>query len=736
MKKKDATITVVLIAVVLILLFTPLSYGGLIDDVCVGDVCLNLSLFCLQQGNCSVINLNVINLVAVNGTIGNLTVESLTVINTTVQRVNATGPIDAYSYRENGSDLHDLFIDEGGDTSTGDYNWTGNSYFFHTTYMNESTIGQPAARIFHSNSLAPQALLVGGLGTADFPLLRVYSDNGINMDVNADGDTEVIDLEASGIVQVINGQPILRLTNTDDASQNIDLIYQDATYLDVYIAGSTRAVIGQNGYSLTTGANTNGILVNNDQSVDFGDTGTYINQEQDGQLYLGSDAEIKLDALNRINLTVGSYGNIDFNGGQEGHSFRSYMERNIFYDNIMAQHYLGLLADTDLMSLKPNMVTIKGGLNVTGKILAKDWGNVSINESQIPDINHSVNGTDIEVDTIEVDGGLINLTKATTAYYSSTVPLTGLLFSAIAPNPAPYPVCVATYPDTDDICIYSSTGTNTIASDDNLLISATSKTLSLSAFHFKMFGSGNLSFYDYPTNTYPYETQYTGNFTFYRMKLVAPITKRPRPEWTIETSKNQGSSKYTNETNFTIHNRMTKTVVLEIDKETSAITIHKNLDVNGNITGNQIYGEIWNRTPAGSPFTLPIDAVGIYYNLSNLTYGSLNGFSFTDADTKQGGSYLTAKYPGRYQVSASISTIVGAASGDVYGYAIAHNFIREMGCYARRTAVNSLGNIGITCILELSADDRVNIQIEQETGGVARDISISTANVNLVRIGD
>lgn len=167
-------------------------------------------------------------------------------------------------------------------------------------------------------------------------------------------------------------------------------------------------------------------------------------------------------------------------------------------------------------------------------------------------------------------------------------------------------------------------------------------------------------------------------------------------------------------------------------------TIADNLTVAGNFTGNQIYGEMWNRTGSASPYTITIGAVGTYYNVTGLKAGELNGFEVYENSSSQGGSYLMAKVGGRYLASATLSTKIGVASGDLYGYAISHEFERanHNNCYARRAAVNSFGNVGITCLMDIEANTRINLQIEQETGGVARDVDITTANLNLVRIGD
>ncbi len=66
--------------------------------------------------------------------------------------------------------------------------------------------------------------------------------------------------------------------------------------------------------------------------------------------------------------------------------------------------------------------------------------------------------------------------------------------------------------------------------------------------------------------------------------------------------------------------------------------------------GNGTYGEMWNYTSTG--WTFDIDDSDIYYNLTGLVEGDLNGFTFSDDTQLNGGSRLIAEITGMYTSSA------------------------------------------------------------------------------------
>lgn len=154
-------------------------------------------------------------------------------------------------------------------------------------------------------------------------------------------------------------------------------------------------------------------------------------------------------------------------------------------------------------------------------------------------------------------------------------------------------------------------------------------------------------------------------------------------------------------------------------------------NINGKV--NSVYGEMWNYTSAGWNFD--IDMNNVYYNLTNLTIGELNGFSFEDNTQENGGSNLITQVDGLYIMSMSLS-FSSENVGGLYGISIAHDFDPDThrNCYARRNAATTTGNVGITCIMDLHVGDKVVIMVENENTN--RDMTIYTVNLNIVRIGN
>lgn len=148
------------------------------------------------------------------------------------------------------------------------------------------------------------------------------------------------------------------------------------------------------------------------------------------------------------------------------------------------------------------------------------------------------------------------------------------------------------------------------------------------------------------------------------------------------------------------------------------------------------HGEMWNYTANATAwrFDFP-EGVGVYHNLSNLSAGHLDGFTFTGVDSAEGGSYLTAQYSGVYLVNWGISTS-SIDNRDLYGFMVARNFDKDTAreCYARRdlTSKTKVGSASSTCILDFNVGDTVNLLIENEVDNDG--LNIHTVNMNLVRL--
>lgn len=165
------------------------------------------------------------------------------------------------------------------------------------------------------------------------------------------------------------------------------------------------------------------------------------------------------------------------------------------------------------------------------------------------------------------------------------------------------------------------------------------------------------------------------------------------------------------------------------------VSMSGDLDVVGNFTGNQLYGEMWNYTANASAWTFAL-AEDVYQNLTGLGDGSLNGFTTTCNATGTGGCYLTNTFAGTYLVNAHLS-FEPVSGGALISVAVVEDFDVTLNrqCYARqKMAVNTVNSVDVHCFMPLDASDSINIQIENEENG--NDVNIHTVNLDLVRVGD
>jgi len=167
------------------------------------------------------------------------------------------------------------------------------------------------------------------------------------------------------------------------------------------------------------------------------------------------------------------------------------------------------------------------------------------------------------------------------------------------------------------------------------------------------------------------------------------------------------------------------------------LKVDGNTNVTGNLTGNFYYGQMGEKFGYDTPLTFSFASAGVYYNVTNLTFTTLNGFTYTNEIQANGGSYLTAEYPGMYKADLHVSG-KGKIAGGEYGIVITENFnksINEQNCYASVSGTASFDSHSITCFFDLEAGDTVNVQAEDEADPT-KDIEISSHNLNIMRIGD
>lgn len=160
--------------------------------------------------------------------------------------------------------------------------------------------------------------------------------------------------------------------------------------------------------------------------------------------------------------------------------------------------------------------------------------------------------------------------------------------------------------------------------------------------------------------------------------------------------------------------------------------INSNLIVNGNFTGNQIYGEMWNRTlgTITTGFeTIDLVTVDVYVMVKKLNCGNNNGFTCIN-----GTGNLTAQVSGMYQINIASSVNEGAVT--IYGMKIFVDNIGQNNCYNHfHTFLQASGNPTISCLVRINAGSNLSIGFDDHTNPVT-DLILSSMNVNLWRIGN
>ena len=158
----------------------------------------------------------------------------------------------------------------------------------------------------------------------------------------------------------------------------------------------------------------------------------------------------------------------------------------------------------------------------------------------------------------------------------------------------------------------------------------------------------------------------------------------------------------------------------------SNVAIRENLKVDGNILGNQIYGEMYFLNEV-TPTTITIADANTYYQITSLLAGKLNGFTVTDSN-------LTAKVAGTYKLDYHVSFSGG--SGNVFELTAGINHEEQTNCEGLRKigTGGDVGNMGGTCFITVNVGDDVTILIEDETTPTTN-ARIYSTNINLVRIG-
>lgn len=190
---------------------------------------------------------------------------------------------------------------------------------------------------------------------------------------------------------------------------------------------------------------------------------------------------------------------------------------------------------------------------------------------------------------------------------------------------------------------------------------------------------------------------------------------------------NEGGFNWNIDFNTSISNGADWGITGELDVVKNAY-IQGDLDVTGNFTGNQIYGEMWNHSDNG--FVIDLVTQMVYENITNLDTGLNNGFFHNTTN-----SILIAQIGGFYKIDYSIS-FSGSANSEV-GFTVGIDGQEQDQTHSHRKigTGGDVGNTGGTGIIILNEGDAVTLMARDEAAPV-QDITIFAININLLRIGN
>lgn len=157
----------------------------------------------------------------------------------------------------------------------------------------------------------------------------------------------------------------------------------------------------------------------------------------------------------------------------------------------------------------------------------------------------------------------------------------------------------------------------------------------------------------------------------------------------------------------------------------SDVELVGDLNITGNFTGNQIYGEMWYHNHTATVLNFAVD--GVYYNLTFIN-ATINGFTFNNA-----GNYLQALVAGRYKTSYMASG--SGQNNHVYYTDVTINGAIEDKCESHKKMSSGGDIVTMTgsCFIDLAVNDIIKLATA-DIGGTGAG-NYYSSNLNLVRIG-
>jgi hypothetical protein len=149
-------------------------------------------------------------------------------------------------------------------------------------------------------------------------------------------------------------------------------------------------------------------------------------------------------------------------------------------------------------------------------------------------------------------------------------------------------------------------------------------------------------------------------------------------------------------------------------------------DTNGNVTINNLYGEMYGKNDTGFVI-VNMATVDTYYQVTNLTAGLLNGTTVTNSN-------MTVQQAGVYKIDLASSISAGEVSE--YGLKVYLNGVGQDKCYAHsHLTIGHTSSMGITCLLTIETNGVLSVRIDDHVNP-PNNPTIYSMNINALRIGN
>jgi len=144
------------------------------------------------------------------------------------------------------------------------------------------------------------------------------------------------------------------------------------------------------------------------------------------------------------------------------------------------------------------------------------------------------------------------------------------------------------------------------------------------------------------------------------------------------------------------------------------------------------YAELYNWTAGG--FLFPITHINVWYNLTGVVQGEINGFIVTENAPDKGGTFLTATKSGVYGAHFIISG-QASASGGIYTLAISknHDVTLDDSCLVKKEGTGTVDQPVVFCVLDITKGDNITGQILQNNAP-PKAFTVNSINFNIHQV--